>query len=55
LQPGDIITSINGQRITDVAQAHQLIASSPEGQLNVAVRRASTPPRPVMATAAPNQ
>ncbi|MGA3035844.1 MAG: trypsin-like peptidase domain-containing protein [Vulcanimicrobiaceae bacterium] len=55
LQPGDIITSINGQRVTDAAQARQLIASSPEGQLNVAVHRASTTPRPVMATAAPNQ
>ncbi len=55
LQPGDIITSINGQRITDAEQARQLIASSPEGQLNVAVRRGSTMPRPVMATAAPNQ
>ncbi len=55
LQPGDIITSINGQRVTDAAQASQLIASSPEGQLNVAVRRARTMPRPVMATAAPNQ
>ncbi len=55
LQPGDIITSINGQRVTDAAQARQLIASSPEGQLNVAVRRGSMTPRPVMATAAPNQ
>jgi len=41
LQPGDIITTINGQRVTDAAQARELIANSPEGQLNVAVRRGS--------------
>ena len=42
LQPGDIIVTINGQRVTDAAQARELIASSPEGQLSVSVRRANT-------------
>jgi|GEM_PF-6211317 S1-C subfamily serine protease len=39
LQPGDIIVTINGQRITDAAQAHEMIATSPQGQLAVSVRR----------------
>ena len=55
LQPGDIITSINGQPVTDAQQARELIANSPEGQLNVAVRRNNMAPRPVMATSSPNQ
>jgi S1-C subfamily serine protease len=55
LQPGDIVTTINGQRVIDAAQARELIASAPEGQLNVSVRRGNRMQRPVMATTAPNQ
>ena len=52
LQPGDIVTTINGQRVIDAAPARELIANAPEGQLNVSVRRGSTMQRPVMATSA---
>jgi S1-C subfamily serine protease len=55
LQPGDIIMTINGQRVTDAAQAREMIASSPQGQLAVSVRRSNMLPRPVMATSSPNQ
>jgi S1-C subfamily serine protease len=55
LQPGDIIMTINGQRVTEAAQARELIESSPQGQLAVSVRRSNMLPRPVMATSSPDQ
>lgn len=55
LQPGDIIMTINGQRVTEAAQARQMIESSPQGQLAVSVRRSNMLPRPFMATSSPSQ
>ncbi|MGH7716609.1 MAG: PDZ domain-containing protein, partial [Vulcanimicrobiaceae bacterium] len=46
LRQGDIIVTINGQHITDTAQARELIANSPEGQLAVSVRRRNMLPTP---------